>query len=211
VSEVDANNCPVKTVTSYPSGQKKMGAVFNWSNMTKGDSWSYRWTRDNKEVFSKTLSWDWASSGTCFYFSLSGEPLVDGNYKLEIYTGAQSVVSGSATTKVGGAAATSSAIQVKGKIIDAVTGKGVAGALIFVLQPGVDPELWLDDGLDSEIFTSSQTDASGNFTLPERLQRNVEYPVLAGSKVLGYRTMIGTLIYKTSDPDPVSITIQLTK
>lgn len=211
VSEVDANNCPVKTVTSYPSGQKKMGAVFNWSNMTKGDTWSYRWTRDNKEVFSKTLSWDWASSGTCFYFSLNGDPLVDGNYKLEIYTGTQSVVSGSATTKVGGTVATTSAIQVKGKVVDAVTGKGVAGALVFVLQPGVDPELWLDDGLDSEIFTSTQTDASGNFVLPERLQRNVEYPVLAGSKVLGYRTMIGTLNYKASDPDPVSITIQLTK
>lgn len=210
-AEVDANNCPTKTVTSYPSGQKKIGAVFSWSNMTKGDTWSYRWTRDNKEVYSKQLTWDWATSGSCFYFSLSGDPLVDGNYKLEIYTGAQSVVSGSATTKVGGAVSTSSSIQVKGKVVDAVTGKGVSGALVFVLQPGVDPYDWLDEGLDSDIYTSAQTDTNGNFTLPERLERNVEYPVLAGSKVLGYRTVIGTLSYKASDPDPVSITIQLTK
>ena len=211
VTEVDANNCPTKTTTTYPTGAKKIGAVFNWSNMTNGDTWAYRWTRDGKEVFGKSTSWTASSAGSCFYFALTGDPLTDGNYQLEIYTGTQSTVSGSATTKVGGAATTASTVLVKGKVVDANTGKAVNGALVFVLNPGVDPEEWLDYGEESEVFTSTQTDVNGNFTLPERLLRNQTYPILAGSKALGYRTAIGTLLYKTTDPDTASITIQLSK
>lgn len=210
-TEVDSSNCPVRTTVVYSTGARKIGAVFAWSNMTKDDTWSYRWTRDGKEVFSKTNPWTWASAGNCFYFSLTGDPLADGNYLLEIYTGTQSVLSGSASTKVGGAPSTASTVQVKGKVIDANTNKAVNGALIFVLNPGVDPEDWLDYGEDADIFTSTQSDASGNFVLPEKLARNQEYPILVGSKTLNYQTLIGALKYGSSDPDVVSITVQLTK
>lgn len=209
--EVDAKNCPTKSTTTYPTGVKKIGAVFNWSNMTSGDTWSYRWTRDGKDVTSKTTTWTWDSSGSCFYFTLTGDPLTDGNYQLDIYTGTQSTLSGTASTKVGGAAPTASTVQVKGKVLDANTGKAVNGALVLVLNPGVDPDAWLDYGEDADIFTSAQTNANGDFVLPERLQRNEEYAILVGSKSLGYRTAVGSLMYKSTDPDTVSITVQLSK
>lgn len=216
-TEVDKSNCPVQVLQSFASGIKKIYAVFQFSNMLKGDNWKYRWLLDNREVSSDQSTWQNEESRKCFSFSLEnqGKVLPDGEYKLEIFSGQNLDLVGTASTRVGGTGKTSKTspeVQVKGKVIDANTKKGIAGIYVIILQPGIDPDDWLNnDGLDSDILTDTQTDASGAFTLPDLLPRGQEYGAVAGSKKLGYQSSTGYLEIQADDPDVITLTIELKK
>lgn len=213
-SAIDSSNCPTQMVQVFPSGTTKIYAVFQFSNMVKGATWSYRWIANGRQVASNQTEWKSAESGKCFSFSLEnqGKALPDGEYKIEIYTGSKLELSGSATTSVGGKEPQpGNAVQLKGKTVDANNGNGIAGIYVFVLNPGVDPDEWLDTGADTDVYTYAQTDASGNFVMPNLLQRGVEYGAVAGNNKLGYRTVTGYIDVGDNDPAVISITIQLSK
>jgi hypothetical protein len=94
---------------------------------------------------------------------------------------------------------------------DADTGNPIANAVVVVLKPGLDPDAWLQNGSDDDIFTWATTDANGYFILPDGLQRGVEYPALAGATSQGYLTATGFFLFEADAPDLVSLDIELNK
>ena len=214
---IDANNCPTNPVQAFPTGTTKIFAVFKFSNQVKGDAWAYRWLLDDREVSSKSDTWKNAESGNCFSFSLEngGKALPDGTYKLEIYSGAKSTLAGTATAKIGGTGKTTPSgqgVKVTGTVKDGNTGKGIANIYIIVLKSGIDPDDWLDNnGSDSDILTFTQTNANGEWTLPDLLQRGSSYGAIAGNNKLGYQSSTGYIEITKDDPDVIKINIELTK
>ena len=213
---VDPDNCPTERVTTFPSGTLEINGIFLYSNMVNGENWSYRWLIDNREVFSDQGNWDSKANGDCFSFSLDnqGNALPDGDYLLEIFSGENQDLVGSATTQVGGMPQNSQStgdVQLEGVMVDANSGKGIADIYMIVLNPGIDPDQWLSDGVDSDIFTFAQSSGDGSYVLPDLLPRGYEYGAVAGNKKLGYKSITGYIDVTKDDPDIITLTIELSK
>lgn len=217
-TKTDTNNCPVEVVKFYPSGITKIISVFSYQNMTQGETWSYRWMLDGRQVSNNQSAWKASASGNCFSFSLdnAGKPLPDGTYKLEIYSGSSQTMSGASEVKVGGSGGPivpgKSEVMVEGKVIDNNNGKGIPEIFVIVLNPGIDPDEWLQNsGSESDVYSYAQTDQNGQFKLPDPLERGESYGAVSGSKKLGYPSVTGFIEPKADDPDTISITIRLSK
>jgi len=217
-SEIDANNCPAVAVDTFASGTKTIYVVFSFKGMTSGEKWSARWLYKNREVFSNDYTWDYKiNSGSCFEFSLvnKDKALPDGAYQIEIYTGADSTLTGTAKTEIGGTGSGTEKANVKvgGTVVDANTGKGIADIYVIVFRPGIDPAEWLnsDSQSDADIYSYTQTDSKGKFILPDLFIKGKNYGTAVGNSKLGYRSVVGSLNIKTDSPETLNLTIQLNK
>ncbi|NJN44069.1 MAG: hypothetical protein HC806_04615 [Anaerolineae bacterium] len=96
-----------------------------------------------------------------------------------------------------------------GYIVDADTGNGVPNAVIIILFPGIEMDWWLENGTDADVYTFANADSSGYFQLPLPLFRDIEYAGIAGLE--GYEPSKGFLSFDNTDPDLVTLTIEITK
>ncbi|HNB52137.1 MAG TPA: trypsin-like peptidase domain-containing protein [Anaerolineales bacterium] len=212
--EFGDDSCPTNPVTSFPTGVKQVSAIYSYSGMTDGQAMAMYWMIDGEVVVENQFTWDGGSDAACyaFYVHNGGEALPDGTYTLELYN--DSSMLSQQTVTVGGTGQTtptdtSDFIFVDGYVIDAETGKGIAGAVVIVLWPGTDMEAWLDNGTDADIYAYAETDESGYFNLILPFFRDQVYPGIAGMD--GYEPSEGDISFTADDGDTVTLEIQLTK
>ena len=219
----DADQCAVGPRQSYPSNTTLAVAIFDYSGLADGEQVLIAWWLDDELLSSVVLDWNEGESGSCtaFYFHNYGDPIANGNYVVEIYAGGELTFVGSAETAVGVASSGNTGssdnsgnnagggVQIEGEILDADSGKPLNGAVIFVLQPGTDLDAWLDDPVETAVYTYAETNQKGQFTLPLALQRDVEYPGVAG--LTGYRNNEGFLEFTAEDADSIFLTLELSK
>jgi hypothetical protein len=119
--------------------------------------------------------------GENFWVSLSSEtPLPDGAYAVEVLVEHRPMFSvtvsvGSGTGAITAEQGETEGVEISGVVVDAVTGKGVAGALVAVLD--VDLESAEFTYSESEIYTTAISDREGRFALARSLQRGRFYTV----------------------------------
>ena len=207
-------SCAIDPISSYPAGAPAAVAVFKYKGMSDGEQFAVAWFLDDAFLFSDIISWDYGASGDCFvaYIHNQGDPIATGDYTVEMYAGQDMDLVGSASTTVGGTAVSttsSEGVQVDGVITDADSGKPIGGAVVFVLNPGVDLDAWLDDPIDAEVFAFAETNARGEFSLPRLLERSVEYPAVAGKE--GFRLNEGFLYFEPDDAAFITLDLQLGK
>ncbi len=101
-------------------------------------------------------------------------------------------------------------VQVTGKLVDAASGSPLAGVL-YALQPGVSSQQWIDaQYIDSMIYSYALTDAEGNFTLPQTLERGSSYTLIAAAD--GYAPVIqDSMPVDESTQAVVEMTLRLQK
>ena len=200
--------------SSFPSGADQLTATFAYSGMTDGQDFSVFWLIDGSVAVEDHFAWDYGPADDCFPFFVhnGGDPLPDGQYTVLLFAGEPQVAEVSTTIGGGGSAPPSGgAVTIEGTIKDFDTGNPIAGAVIAVLKPGVDPDTWLQSGSDSDIYAMATTDANGYFRFSETFQRGVEYPALAGASSEGYTTTTGFILVEDGDPDLITISINLNK
>lgn len=89
---------------------------------------------------------------------------------------------------VGGSFAAPIAIQ--GKVVDESTGRGIAGATVIVLRPGVDPARWASSPADSTaalVAGAALSDSAGQWWVDD-LVRGQDYTVMVAAR--GYRPAV---------------------
>lgn len=212
-------SCGVSPATSFPSGVDQLTATFSYSGMTDDQDFGMYWLIDGEVVVDNLFPWDGGPSGDCYVFWVhnGGEALPDGQYTLLLFAGEGLPEIAEASTTIGGSGGggggtpSTGVVSVDGFVSDADTGNPIADAVVVVLKPGLDPDAWLENGSDADIFTWVATDVNGFFVLPESLQRGVEYPALAGASSQGYLTVTGYFLFDESDPDFVTLEIELNK
>ncbi|MCO5204857.1 MAG: serine protease [Anaerolineae bacterium] len=206
----DNQGCAVNVVSTFPSGTTRVTAVFSYAGLTEGETLGYAWLIDGESVAEGTFEWDGDASGSCYPFWLEngGKSLPDGEYVLLLGAGEELRVVAQAETQVGGVVSADT-IQMSGTITDAETGKAIAGALVIVLQPGVDVGTWLDAPDLDTIYTFAETDARGGYFLPELLARDVRYEAVVLAD--GYLDETGYLEFSTDDPDSMTINVALSR
>lgn len=215
----DADGCAIGNRQSYPSNTTLAVAIFEYSGLVDGEQVVAAWWLDDELLSTVVFEWDEGSSGDCtpFYFHNYGDPIPNGNYAVEIYAGNEMAFVGVAETAVGSGSSNTTTttnnskdgVSVEGEILDADSGKPLSGAVIFILQPGTDLDAWLENPTDAEIYAFAETDQKGYFFLPEPLERDVEYPGVAG--MTGYYNSEGFLEFSADDPDTIYLTLELSK
>jgi putative serine protease PepD len=204
------DGCAVNPLTSYPSGAAALVAVFDYQGMTDGEDFMLTFFYGEQLVRAEVWPWHEGNSGSCrpFFHHAYGDPLPDGTYEVVLFTGADLHSAGGGSTQIGEQIA-ADGVQVGGYVFDADSGKGIPGALVFVLNPGVDLDAWLDDLSTDAIYTSAETDDDGFYLLPILLERGVSYPAAAGAA--GYFDNYGSISLSADTPNEFRIDIELTK
>ncbi len=212
--QTDQNGCPVNPVNDFPTGTMNISVVFSYTNMTNGDQIEWHWLLDGKDVSSKPLTWKSGSQGDCLDFSLANgsDPLPDGDYVLQLLGGQNQEKIVEAQTSVGKISqANTAGITLAGQVVDADTGRGIAEIYLAVLKPGYDPDAWVNDPQNDQVFSFTQTDQRGNFQMPDSLARGQKYGLIVGNKNIGYPSTTGTLTIKSDAPDTINLSLKISK
>jgi putative serine protease PepD len=206
----DKSGCAIAPASAFASGATTLSAVFSYSGMTDGETIGYAWFIDDEKVLDGTFEWNGGASGSCFPFWLEngGNALPDGEYVLLIGAGEELQIIAQAETQIGGTVS-SNTIQMSGTVSDAETGKAIVGAVVILLQPGVNVSSWLDEPDPDTVFSYAETNARGAYQLPDLLARDVRYEaaVLAD----GYLDETGYLEFGVDDPDNMTINVALSR
>jgi Trypsin-like peptidase domain/Carboxypeptidase regulatory-like domain len=88
----------------------------------------------------------------------------------------------------------SASVVLQGRIVDADSGAGIAGASVLVLRPGATTT-------QSNVVADAQTDGNGAFRTAPPVPRGATYPVVIQAR--GYRTVSGTVGITAEDPEVV--------
>jgi serine protease Do len=214
--KTDNNNCPVNVVTSYPSGTMEIAVVYSFSGMNDGDPFEWHWFLNGKDVSSKTDTWQAGSALDCFSFSLTNgsDPLPDGDYVLQLFTGSGPDKVAQSEVTIGGKTGpvnSGGGVTLVGQVTDADSGNTLSGIFVVALKPGFNPDTWINNPQDSQIYTYAQTDDNGVFQLPDELTRGQKYGMVVGNKNLGYPSTTGYLTVKQDAADTVKITLKISK
>jgi serine protease Do len=182
---------PGERLATYPSGTREIIGVFKHSGLVEGIDVLAQWLLDGEILVRTGGQLTDVDQAPCFFANVNhNRGLPDGDYRVEIYVGPTLRPAGSAQTTIGGAPQTGGTATLVGRIVDADSGQGITGAVLFLLQPGVDPGTWLQDPVEAQVATSDQTDRDGNFELVG-LKAGEIYPAVALAE--GYAPVGGTV------------------
>jgi len=210
---VDKNDKPVKPGAQFPTGIQEAYAFWDFSGIPDGAEWTRVWYLDDQEVMRETDNWGQGASGNTWVSIFSKSALPDGAYKLELYLGDALLQQGSFIIGEGSVTPPVTAdegVQLFGAVTDADTGRGIAGALFVVLQPGVTVAEWSKDFSQDKIYAMGTADASGNYQLDKPLPRGQSYSMAILAK--NYRPVTDDDIEITADMEsPREVNISLRK
>ncbi|HTM20989.1 MAG TPA: trypsin-like peptidase domain-containing protein, partial [Kofleriaceae bacterium] len=91
-------------------------------------------------------------------------------------------------------------VMISSQVLDADNDRPVPGAKVLVFKPGVRKEDVDLDSMTDLVLTWARTDASGRFTLPQRLPRALSYSVAVVAD--GYQPLIASDILVLHDATP---------
>ncbi len=199
---------------TVPVGVSSLYTFVDWDYMPTGTEWTYRWFLDGRLIGARTQTWNAGGVGQDFWMSLASEtPLPEGQYAVEVLVGNQPMFSsnvavGSGTQPLSGVDTESDEVMISGVVADAVTGEGIAGALVIVLDVALEsPDFTWNE---AEIYTQALTDRNGRFNLPRGLPRRNYYTVYVFAE--GYITVLeDNFTVLSTQPSPSEITIQMSR
>ncbi len=199
---------------TLPLGTRTLYTFVDFDLMPADLLWTYRWYLDGRLVASSTQPWGAGSVGEDFWVSLvSDSPLPEGSYAVEVLVEdlpmfSVNVSIGSGTQPITGIEVAGDEVLISGTVLDAMTAKGIPGALVIVLDVTLEsPQFTWNE---AEIHTQAITDERGRFTLPRGLPRGNFYTVFVFAD--GYITVLeDNFVILRNQPSPADITIEMAR
>jgi len=183
-SRVTRDGRPINPAAVLPSGHKEIFATFEYDGMQDGTSISQVWTRDGEVLASEQSAWQEGRRGRKTLQLGHPDGLPDGEYHLVLAAGNQVIAEGAVIV---GRRVEDTDTQVSGQVVDAATGRGIPGALVIALRPGVRARDFAKRQRREMAYTSAQTDRNGRFTFPKQLPKGQAYGLAVASQ--GYRNL----------------------
>lgn len=190
-----------------------LSARFDWQRIAPGTPWQLRLLVDGEPFHDRRYLWSESSDGRDFDVRIrSSGTFPDGTWSMQLLV--NNVLLDSAEIQVGigrlfiDRLAVAEGLRLRGRIIDAGNGAGVAGVnLVLITEDWSVADFgWLED----QIHATAQSDRDGFFEVPRLLQRNTNYSVIIHAD--GWLPL-GADAYSFDDnaPDPVEVIIPLTR
>ncbi|NPV07106.1 MAG: trypsin-like serine protease [Anaerolineae bacterium] len=209
---VDRRGDPVNPGTSFPYGIAELYAFFDYERMQDGWYWSRQWSLDGEPLTSMDDTWAFGESGQAFWVAISSDDaLPAGQYRLELSVLGRTVREATCSI-VGSGRPTPTPVprtgdlQMYGYIVDAATGRGIPGAFVLVLQPGiyVDDFEWVED----QVYSWGEADQWGYYELVRPLVRGETYSIIVGAD--GYYSVAEDDVYISEGVEsPVELSVAL--
>lgn len=211
-------NLPVGVSTEdFPTELPSLFVFFNWRQLSPGTPYVWRWLVDDEVLIERYTIWSAPPGGENYYLSLVGTPaLPDATYTFEIEMGGIRLDSVQAKIGLGQLPletfASADGIQLTGRIVDAETELGIAGAMFIVLLP----EFSIEDfeWRDSQILGRAVTDQDGFFQIPALLPRGtLDEPLLYSVLVRaeGYFPIDADGIIVVDQASPLEFSIEMNR
>jgi serine protease Do len=183
-SRVTRDGRPINPAAVLPSGGKELFASFEYDGMRDGMAMSQVWARDGETLASEQGKWTDGPRGRKTLHLGNPDGLPDGEYHLVLAVGRQVIAEGEVVV---GRRVEDTDTEVSGQIVDAATGRGIPGALVIALRPGVRVQDFVKRQRKDMAYTSIQTDRNGRFTFPRQLPKGQAYSLAVASP--GYRNL----------------------
>ena len=207
--------------TAFPSGTTNIATLFDYGGMKNGTDWGYQWFIDGEAVAGKSTGNKWkdGASGT-YALSLhnNGKAMPNGSYKLTLYVGGKAVSEGAFTVGQTGTKpppkatpppAQAAGAVLKGQIVDADTQRGIPGALVIILKPGVTISQFaqaLQAGGEKELVEALGIgDQSGNYQTVPDIAKGKTYSAVVIADGYSPRTFENGLEITANDPDVIKM------
>jgi serine protease Do len=210
------------TINSYSGEVYCVAAGFEFSGMADGQLVVEYWYLNDEKVGEYSYAWEWGESGLFGTFLPNdGNPMPDGNYRLEMFAGdALTPMGNSNEVTVSGSGGQSSqpsqpsssadAISVYGQVYDAATNKPIPDAYIFVLTAGTTYDDWANANYSDEyILNFLQTGSDGTYEVTD-IPRNVEFTLVFAAEGY-YDASADNLVANDSDPESFELNVGLNK
>ncbi len=209
-----ANHHIDKQVSSYPSGVNRITPVFQFNCTPDGATIVSVFSLNGQTIFTDQEAIPARGFPGLYGYALEtidGSPLSDGQWGVQYFNNNTLLTSGSVT--VGNSSVDPSqtiSATVQGIIQDQASQNPIEGAVVLVLNPGVKAEDFTAGGQqETDVFTSGKSDSQGAFTLTKKLARHTVYGMVVVAE--GYKPLGSDTFQILDDPEPVSITISMTK
>ena len=185
-----------QTVESYPTGTTKVVSAFDYDCIPAKTKINIVWSIDGEQVLTDNSTPKPSTKADTYTYSLymkDGSELSNGEYAVEFYIGEDLLTSGKVTvgdevTSTKKTTATTGVeVGVQGTVVDSKSKKPISGALVIVLNDGVDTVQWLKDGQDADVFAYAKTDSKGQFELNNQVETGKPMPWIIGAK--GYKVI----------------------
>jgi carboxypeptidase family protein len=220
---LDADNNVDQQVNSYPPDTTTITPLFEYNCVPRPVEIVTVFSLNGEQVFSDKETIKATKTSGLYGYPLGttdGSALDDGTWGVEFYNNKTLVASGAVevgvtdnntNTNGNDNQSTSKTVTVEGTVTDKASGTPVEGAIVLFLNPGTKVQAFIDGGYkDADVFTGAKTDSKGAFTLPVPVERNVGYSLVIVAD--GWKPVAADdFIIDDSQPDPVSLDVQLTK
>ncbi|MEO8285617.1 MAG: serine protease [Chloroflexota bacterium] len=192
------NNKLVNQGTTFTSGAKQIVALFSYQGMRDGTKWGAVWEYNGQVAVDQKNAGTWknGAKGTTGISLALDAGLPDGDYKLTLYLNNKPVQSG--TFVIGDAnseptpeppgPSQDNGVVLKGQIVDADTQKGIPGAMILLLKPGVNVNDLTNSNLQENTAAVGQADQDGFYITAPGVERGQKYSVIVAAD--GYQAGI---------------------
>lgn len=159
------------------TGVDEIYAIFSAENLVDGVQLKSVWKLDGQTVLENDSVWDQGPVDAAWLSIRHPDGLPIGRYTLEIFIEGKPAQSGafSVGMRVGGSAQGS--VNMTGRVYDANNSRrGIAGALVIVLKPGVSLDTWMSAQFDdSMILARGASTSDGAYQLDSRLKTGDSY------------------------------------
>jgi hypothetical protein len=204
-----------KQVSSYASGTNRITPVFQYNCAPDNTVIVSVFSLNGLTIFSDHEAIPANTFASLYGYALEtndGSPIADGQWSVQYFNNKTPLTTGSVTVGAGSATDPSQGndVTVQGVVVDKNSQAPLEGAVILVLNPGVQLNDFLQNGQNqSDVYTAGKSDSQGNFSLQKKLTRHQPYAMIVTAQ--GYKPL-GSQGFQVDDqPDPYSITISMTQ
>ena len=204
-----------KQVPSYASGSSDITPLFQFNCIPDNTTIVTVFSLNGQTVFSDKEAVPARTTGAMYAYDLEtndGSPLADGQWGVQYFANQTPLTDGTVTVgKAGnGDPSQTSKVTLQGVIQDKDSQSPIQGATVLIMNPGTKVQDYLNNGAQrTDVFTAGQSDSQGNFTLHDKLDRHQTYSMLI--TVEGYKPLGNDTFQINDEPDPVSITVGMSK
>lgn len=211
-SAVEARTSP--PITSFTAGTESLYALFDWQLMGAGTLWTLSWYVDEDLFFQQTAPWRGAETGEDFTLQLIGrDGIPDGTYRLELSLNNLEVASQSARVGIGQLPidrfASATGVQIRGTILDALSGEGITGATVFIVTEDYSAADFMTAWQQDQLYATAVTDRNGRFEIDRLLEPEIQYSLVIVAD--GYVPILADGVEVTLDDNPVDLPIYMTR
>ena len=175
---------PINPTHHLPTGVDEVYATFEYDNLRKGSPWSAVWMNDGQVIIEQRDEWDENHEGRKAVKISNRRGVPDGEYHLVLGIDNQVALEGK---MVVGRTQDDRDSEISGTVVDGLSGRGIADAIVVVLKPQASLREFLMNRSRRDIESSTETKRDGSFTLPEQLPKNQAYSLIVAAK--GYEPL----------------------